>query len=270
LVLAAITIMSFASVRIFYQLISFPLVDGAVLKTAPAIKDDLGSFHRGTLQSYGIITERNLFNTTLKAVSDKQAGGGFFAAGPEVSAYELKGTIAGDSSFGFAILEERANSKQIIRRLGDMVGLAKLIKITRNTAVLRSGGRDITLKIKETAEGSLFAPPGASGKGSNITLSRKEVIDRLSDLNTVLTQALVRPYVADGRQEGFVISEIKPDSLYSRLGLMNGDIIIDVNNKKLQSADDILQLVNLMQAGGQISLNLQRGGRAETLNYIFH
>lgn len=270
LIFAAITIISFASVRIFYQLISFPLMERTVLKSGSAVKDNISDFHRSTLQSYGIITERNLFNTTLKAVSDKQPGGGLFASGPEVSAYELKGTIAGDAAFGFAILEERANNKQIIRRLGDMVGSAKLINITRNTAVLRSGGRDVTLKIKETTEGSLFSPPGASGKVGKITLSRKEVIERLSDLNTVLTQALVRPYIADGKQEGFVISEIKPDSLYSRLGLMNGDIIIDVNNKRLQSADDILQLVNLMQSGGQISLNLQRGGRTETLNYFFH
>ena len=37
-----------------------------------------------------------------------------------------------------------------------MIGSAKLIKITRNTATLRSGGREITLKVKATIEGQLL------------------------------------------------------------------------------------------------------------------
>ena len=85
-----------------------------------------------------------------------------------------------------------------------------------------------------------------------------------------MTQAAVRPYFEAGAQEGFIISDIKPESLYQKLGLQNGDIIIDVNGKRMQTADDILQLVNIMQSGGNITLSLKRNGKAETINYSFY
>jgi general secretion pathway protein C len=273
LIFVVITILSFEAVGIFYKLLSFPLIGGIPPKSMSSRQGNLNGPERNTLQSYGIITERNLFASTMKAVGEKQLDGGLFASGPEASAFELRGTIAGDTSFGFAILEERGANKQLLRRLGEMVGSARLIKITRNTAVLRSGGRDITLKIKQTPDGSLFSrSSGGMGASSTntITVSRREVTEKLSDLKTVLSQAVVRPFFAGGSQEGFIISDIKPESLYNKLGLINGDIIIDVNNKRLQSADDILQLVNLMQSGGQISLSLKRNGKMETINYSFN
>jgi general secretion pathway protein C len=257
---------------LFYKIASFPLVSSRPEVKIGARPDESLATQRDALPAYGVIVERNLFRTTLKAVADKQLDGGFFGSGQEYSAYDLKGTVAGDSSFGFAILEERGKNKQILCRLGNMVGSAKLIKITRNTVVLRTTERDITLKIKETAEGPLFSRPGAReiASQSGISLSRREVTEKLGDLKTIMNQALVRPFYADGVQEGFIISEIKPESLYQKLGLQNGDIIMDVNNKQMQSAEDVLQLVNLMQSGGQISLSLKRNGKVEIINYSFN
>jgi type II secretory pathway component PulC len=54
------------------------------------------------------------------------------------------------------------------------------------------------------------------------------------------------------------------------MGLQNGDIIIDINNKPMQSADNLLQMVNLMQSGSGITLNVKRNGRIETINYSFY
>jgi len=271
LIFVVITVLSFEAVGIFYKLASFPLIGGSTPKSMAARQENLTDAGRNTLQSYGVITERNLFFSTLKAAGEKQLDGGLIASGPEASAYDLKGTIAGDTSFGFAILEERSVNKQLLRRLGEMVGSAKLIKITRNTVVLRSGDRDITLKIKQIPEGSLFSRSAAGGSANTLTLSRREITENLADLKTILNQAAVRPFfLAGGTQEGFIISDIKPESIYNKLGLQNGDIIMEVNHKRLQGADDILQLVNLMQSGGQISLNLKRNGKTETINYSFN
>ena len=85
-----------------------------------------------------------------------------------------------------------------------------------------------------------------------------------------MNQAVVRPYLNKGVQEGFIISNIAPDSLYEKMGLQNGDIIIDVNNKHIQSADNLLQTVNLMQSGSSIALNIKRNGKNETINYSFN
>src|SRR4030042_5716492 len=84
LILLAITIISYETVGLFYKIISFSLMNtsvavkntGAVNVTASAVRSDL--------QNYGIITERNLFLTTLRATSATE--GGFSASGEEVAA----------------------------------------------------------------------------------------------------------------------------------------------------------------------------------------
>ena len=274
LVLVAITILSYETVDLFYKIISLSAVNqSAVIKNIASSKLITDSASRSPLQNYSVITERNLFLSTLKTISDKQLGGGFLGSSQEVTSFDLKGTVAGGSSFGFIVIEERGKNKQRLYHLGDMIGSARLIKITRNTAIIKSSDREITLKIKETPEGSLLSRqqgPQANIPNSGMVLSRGEVNEKLRDLKTIMTQAIVRPYFEAGAQEGFIVSDIKPDSLYQKLGLQNGDIIIDVNGKRMQTADDILQMVNIMQSGGDIALSLKRNGKAETINYSFY
>ena len=85
-----------------------------------------------------------------------------------------------------------------------------------------------------------------------------------------MKNAVVRPFLSKGVQEGLIISNIAPDSLYEKMGLQNGDIIIDVNNKPMQSTDNLLQTVNLIQYGSSIVVNVKRNGKIETINYSFN
>jgi general secretion pathway protein C len=263
--------LSYEAIDLFYKIISFPLTNQtAAFKnnvSSPVIKDNSQPDH---LQDYGIITERNLFLTTLKAVSDKQSEGGLFDSNQRITDFELKGTVACNSSFGFIFIEERDTHKQKLYRLGDNIGSAKLIKITRNTAILRSEGRDITLKIKATMEGPLLPNSPGSAAPRSMTLSKKTVNENLSDLKSIMSQAVVRPFLNEGIQEGLIISNIAPNSLYEKMGLQNGDIIVDINNKHMQSADDLLQTVNLMQSGSSIAVNVKRNGKIEAINYSFY
>jgi general secretion pathway protein C len=274
IILIAITILSYETVDFFYKVVSLSAVNqSAAIKNTASSKFITDNASRSPLQNYSVITERNLFLSTLKAISDKQLGGGFFGSSQEVPSFDLKGTVAGGSSFGFIVIEDRGKNKQRLYRLGDMIGSAKLIRITRNTAVIRSGGREITLKIKETPEGSLLfrsSIRGANPPPGGVAISKQEVTENLNDLKTIMSQAVMRPFFTDGVQEGYIISNIIPNSLYHKLGLQNGDIIIDANNKRMQSADDVVQLVNLMQSGGNIALSLKRNGKSETINYSFY
>ena len=236
LILLAITILSYEAIDLFYKIISFPLTNQtATSKNNISSSGTTDNFQHNQLEDYGIITERNLFLTTLKAVSDKQSEGGLFDSNQRITDFELKGTVACNSSFGFIFIEERDTHKQKLYRLGDNIGSAKLIKITRNTAILRSEGRDITLKIKATMEGPLLPNSPGSAAPRSMTLSKKTVNENLSDLKSIMSQAVVRPFLNEGIQEGLIISNIAPNSLYEKMGLQNGDIIVDINNKHMQA-----------------------------------
>lgn len=270
LIVVAITILSFLGVDIFYKIVSLQVVGrqtiGARQTSAVAIFSGQGH----PIERYNIITERNLFLTTLKAIVDKNAGE-YLLPSEEYTAFDLKGTIAVDQSLGYAIVEEKGKGKQKLYRLGEMIGSARLIRITRNTAILKSGEKEFVMKIKEVAEGPLMGrSPRPGGTGSGIAISKQDVTESLSDLKSIMSQAVVRPFLNEGVQQGFVVSNIVPGSLYQKLGLQNGDVVVAVNSKKLEGADDILQLVTVMQAGGSVSVNLMRNGQNETINYSFH
>jgi len=275
LILLAITVLSYEAVDLFYNIISFPLIKQPVASknngSAFASTDNARS---NQLQDYEIIAERNLFLSTLKIMGDKQLEGGLFDGDQKNMDFELKGTVAYNSSFGFIVIEERGSRKQKLFRLGDWIGSGKLIKITRNTAILESGGREITLKIKATLEGSLLPDSPATGTNQavykNLSLSRRFVNENLNDLKSIMSQAVVRPNLNEGVQEGYIISNIAHNSLYEKMGLKNGDIVIDINNQRIQSADDLLQTINLLQSGDSIALNIKRNGKIEAINYSFH
>ena len=271
LILLAITILSYEAIGLFYKIISFPPTNQtATSKNNISSSGTIDNSQHNQLQDYGIITERNLFLSTLKVISDKQSEGGLFDSDQKIMDFDLKGTVAYNSSFGFIVIEERGNHKQKLYRTGDMIGSAKLIKITRNTAILKSGGQEITLKVKATMEGPLLSDSPNRTNPKNLNLSRKTVNENLNDLKSIMSQAVLRPSLNEGVQEGLIISNIAPNSLYEKLGLQNGDIIIDINNKPMQSADNLLQMVNLMQSGSSITLNVKRNGKIEAINYSFY
>jgi general secretion pathway protein C len=262
LIVCAVTLGSFLLVDIFYKLVGFQIVrHPSSGKSRPVAVEPLPE-QGYPAEHYHIITERNLFQTTLKAIVDKNAGGSL-QPGEEYTAFDLKGTIAVHQSMGYAIVEEKGKGKQKLYRLGEMIGSARLVRITRNAAVLKDGEKEFAMKIKETPEGGL----GRSGSG--IAMSRQEATQSLGDLKSVMSQAVVRPFLVKGVQQGFVVTNIAPGSLYQKMGLQNGDVVVDVNDKKLESADDLLQLVGVMQDGGNVSVNLMRRGKQETVNYSF-
>lgn len=269
-----ITAFSYLGVDIVYK------VAGLVLSpppaaTAPAMKSPSQPMKTLTPADFDLVVRRNLFATSLSAVDDGLPGAGnAFIAGEEYTAYDLKGTIASDDAFGFAVVEEKGKGKQKIYRIGDMIGSARLIRITRNAAILTSGGRELVMRIKESAPGGSLMTrsgrPDSSHAPSGISISREEVNRNLADLKSIMSQAVVRPFLKEGVQEGFIISNIVPGSLYERLGLQNGDVVVDVNGQTLSGADDLMNLVQVMQSGGSISVSLIRNGNSETINYSFH
>jgi len=266
LILLAITLLSYETVDLLYKAVGFSMT-GKTGSVSRPVAAPVASTRQKPVSAadYDIITERNLFQSTLKAVQDKDTEGSPFDAEQKTANFDLKGTVAANDTFGYIFVEEHGSKKQKLYKLGDKIGSAKLIKITRNTATIESGGRQTTLKVKATIEGDLL--PGAAGR--SVKLSRESVNRNLSNLSDIIKQAIVRPFMNKGVQEGFIISNIVPDSIYEKMGLKNGDIVIDINNKKLQGADDLLQGVNLMQSGSNISLNIKRAGKPETIHYTF-
>jgi general secretion pathway protein C len=270
LILLAITVLSFEATDLFYKIISIPLTKQIIAVTSERISSSAESNQRRQLQDYSIVTERNLFLTTLKEAGGNDAGG-IFDSEQKAPDFDLKGTVACNSSFGFIIVEERENRKQKLYRLGEKIGSRKLVKITRNTAVLKNEEGEVTLKIKETVEDSLLSnSPVAQRNSSSARIPsfvKKNMDGNLNHLESIMNQAVVRPFMNKGVREGYIISNIAPNSVYEKAGIQNGDVIIGINKNQMQNANDIMQLLNSMQSGSRMEFSIKRQGRTETINY---
>jgi general secretion pathway protein C len=276
-ILVLMAVILYQATGIFYKVLTLQLVR---MQPAPAVADKAQTAAipvREPADSYRIISERNLFGTTTKAVTEKQTVAAPAVAQDVALLIDLRGTVAGGPKYGFAVVEEKATKKQRLVKTGDLVAGAKVIQINRNAIDLLVNNQTRTLKIVESKEGPIVPPPSgapaptaspAPTRGTTV-ISRSEIDAGLQDMGSLLRQAQVRPYFEGGVPEGFIISNIRPGSLYQKLGAVDGDIIQEVNGRKIRTADDVMGLLNTIKSGSNMSMTIKRRGSQETLNYLF-
>jgi general secretion pathway protein C len=267
-ILALTAVILYQATGILYSILKLQLIRARPVQAA--LERSRVAPVREPVDAYRVIPERNLFGTTTSKVTDRQAG-----ASPQQDIallIELKGTVAGGAKYGFAIIEEKGTRKQRLVKTGDILLGVEILRIRRNVIDILVNNQEQTLKIVESKEGSILPPsPGmkpAIAPGTTV-LSRSEIDEGLQDMGSLLRQALVRPYFTAGVPDGFMISNIRAGSLYKKMGMMDGDIIQEVNHKKIQTADDVMGLLSTIKSSPGLSMTVKRKGNLETLNYQF-
>lgn len=271
-ILTVMAVILYQGVGIFYKAAALQLVRMRPSPAAEAIKATAAPV-REPADAYRAIPERNLFDTTTKPFgADKQAA----AVQQDVAlSIDLRGTVAGEGKYGFAIIEEKGTKKQRLVKTGDVVAGARVVRIKRNAIDLLVNDQERTLKIVDRPEGPILPAQAASAAplppppAGAVVLSRSDVQEALEDMGSLLRQAQIRPYFNAGVPDGFLITNIRRGSIYQRVGIANGDIIQEVNNRKIQTADDMTGLLNMLKSSPDLSLTVRRRGSPQTLNVRF-
>ncbi len=221
------------------------------------------------LDDFRIVWERNLFGTVARAGEDRRE---IDVTGlkPTRLKLALLGTVSDDAGGGFAVIEEKDAKKQDLYRIGDTVASARVLRILRGVVVLRVGSEDEVLSMEEPRDSQPGEGQGREASKASVVSVRKSEIDTaLGDMSKILTEARIRPYFTAGKADGFLITRIKPGSVFQQIGLENGDVIQGVNNQALESPERLLELYNGLKDGSEITLTLKRKGNEETLKYVF-
>jgi general secretion pathway protein C len=193
---------------------------------------------------------------------------------------KLWGTVASPSGAdaSYAVIESEKEHKQNLYRVGDTVEGAVVKMILREKVILSRNGKDEVLEIEKPNEpggGNPFLraasrpPIGLFPRTSavtrrRITLLRSQINSAMSNIGQLMGQARIQP-VASG--QGLTINQIKPNSLFRRMGLRNGDIITQVNGRNIQTVDDALQLYGNLKDSDTVSVAIKRRGRSELIEY---
>ena len=269
--IVALSLVVYIGVDTFYRVVSSELkgvnTKEIVTEPLPNAEESKSS----PLSSFKVITERNLFGSLDKASKDVNE--------EEIEELELTslkiallGTVTGNEQNAFAVIEETDKRKQGLYKIGDSVQNATVKTILREKVVLRVGEKDEILTMEESAASRRDkgrGPSKSTGRGSTITVNRKDIQNSLKDINKLMSEVRIRPHFKDGQSDGLSVSRIKGGSVFSKLGLRNGDIVQKINGEPINSPDEVLALYEKLKSGSRVSLDVTRKGEPKTMNYRF-
>lgn len=109
-------------------------------------------------------------------------------------------------------------------------------------------------------------PPGPSTRITRVSLSRTQMDSAMENLTEPMTQITLMPYSEEG-VEGLVLSDIKADFIFRRMGLRNGDVLVALEGQPLTSSDQAQQLFETFKSSDTFILELSRRGQVRIIEY---
>lgn len=261
-----IVVVGYFCIKIFYKIIAEDInnidLKGDTRIEKISYKEDEN--HK-SLSYYSPIIERDLLKTkknSNKILKDKI---NLEALKHTDLKLRLWGTVtADDKQTAYAVIEELKAKKQNLYRVGDKIQDATVKMIFREKVVLSINGRDEILEIEEL---SINKKTNRSVLKSNILHRPDKKFNRLQTEkafkkdNNLMSQANIKPYFEKGKIGGIILTRIKPDSLFHKMGLENGDIIKGVDGENIESVDDIQEFYKSLKASPDVQLQIKRKGK---------
>lgn len=122
----------------------------------------------------------------------------------------------------------------------------------------------INTAVNASAQGIGFAIPTATVKEvlSDLVNKGKVVKSYIGVYLQPLDDDLVRYFGAPGK-DGAVISHVAPNGPAERAGLQQGDIILEINKKKVKNPDDITEVIKRSKVGEKLVFSVYRDRHTE-------
>lgn len=217
-----------------------------------------------TLSEYGRVVQGGLFGRGSLSPLE--------ASGNEIAGLVLVGTAEG---VGYAIFMDTGTGVQRAFRKGESVfGAGVVADISTKRAELESGGRRMTFKVPSTmpADG---ARPKAQQKAELATrkgegqwaVDQRAVAGMFDNMDKVLTDARFKPFNENGKLNGFQASELKPGGVFDLIGLKDGDVVLSINDYKLDSPGKVAQVLGALKGETEVKVDILRGNQPRTLKY---
>jgi general secretion pathway protein C len=233
---------------------------------------------------YKAITSRNIFNSGNEPVAETSKTEAVDIDKLKETDLKLKlwGTVTGQDKRAYAVIEDSKAREQNLYRAGDSIQNAVVKLILREKVVLRVGDRDEILAMEEIrarrgGRSSKRSQGPSSGAGSRklpvssyprkIRLKAAQIEKAMENLGQLMEQANLRPHIVDGQPAGISITGIKPNAIFRKMRLRNGDVITGFNGDSIESVEDALKVVEQLSAGSNVQLQIKRRGREQTLDY---
>lgn len=219
---------------------------------------------------------------------------------------ELKINLAGtmvspDEEWSVAVMHDPEAKKTVFARVGDKIlSQAEVTAIGRNRVMIVRDGQIECLRPEsvrqaakdrpkpkprkvggasaskgndskdvDTSDLNKLADSAVKNRGNNQYEIQQSALDAvLKDQQKLREQApTVAPFYRDGKPSGFRLNGVRSDSIFSSLGIRNGDVITTVNGETIDSPQRAMQLYEGLSQRGTVKMTVERGGRPVTITY---
>ena len=226
------------------------------------------------LEDYASISKNNPFGFPGGEIKTLTASTGNKTQKTDIM---LVGTVAGPKELSYGIFKDNSGMQEVFKVGESVFGAGKLQAVKRESVVLRRGDGTVEIpledvKVKEITKKSSGSAPSADqfarkvGKGAYM-VDQVKLQQAIANPAQMMTDARLRPNLANGKEEGFVLSEVKPGGIYQSLGLQDGDVLLRINEYDISNPERALQAFTALKGMERVQIDLVRAGSRMTMTY---
>jgi len=242
-----------------------PVSTASVTPPAPPVRD---------ISDYQPIFKNNPFGFPAGELKLLSPSAGQAARKTDVT---LIGTVAGPRELSYAVFKDNTGRQEVFRVGEPVFGIGSLSSVKTDRVIIGKGPEATELlledvKVKEINKqaGPGGAPPSLFaqriGRGAYV-VDQSRLQQAIANPAQMMTDARLRPNTVNGRDEGFVLSEVKPGGIYQSLGLQDGDVLLRINEYDISNPERALQAFTALKGLDRVQVDLIRQGTKMTMTY---
>lgn len=184
---------------------------------------------------------------------------------------KLLGTALGNSAKAYAAIEFDADKKQRLYALyEDIEEFGQVVEIRRDAIRIRQGTREGEVPLFMATPALMPVLPVTVPKvpkDDRIVVDRRMLEASFSDLPKLMNEARAVPYYDAGKVAGWHFIHFRPDSVFTRLGLIPGDVLLQINGVKMEDPTRMLAFFQQAKNERTIKLDILRQLEPVRINY---
>jgi type II secretion system protein C len=203
-------------------------------------------------------------------------------------AHSLIGVILSkDPASSIAVLKNERDKKITLLKIGESILGMKLVQVFENRIVLQKGKRTFQIflgqsklvnvdeKLNRPSPTSVKEPPVAPPMNDQPIIdlptkefSRSEVEKRIrEEWSLIIQETRFVPNIVDGKISGFKITKLPSKTILTDTGILQNDIIKEVNGIRLNDMRTLFSLFDKFRDESQFEVHVERNGKLYRLFY---
>jgi general secretion pathway protein C len=188
----------------------------------------------------------------------------------------LIGTVSGSARNSYAIFVDKSGKQELVKVGEPVFGMGKLKRVDSDRAYITERGREIKIPMAEILTIKEVNPPAGGTSTSDLARSvgkgmflvdQKKILHALENPNQLMTDARLQPNLVNGKQEGYILREVRNGGIYQSLGLQNGDALLRINEYNISNPENALQAFTALRGMDRVQVDIVRDGTKMTLTY---